>query len=449
MAKSDSTTKLINLTRSRVDHFACPPDLKESFLWDTGQTGLGVRAFASGKKSYVFRGTVNGKTQRGVIGDAGGDLEHAREEARRLKTLAGQGISPAKDKQQKKTERQANDLTEKRALVTLEKVWHDYIEENRSGWGDRHHSDHQKAIQAPGLPCGRGLKSKTKAGALWALKDIKLAELDAHTLTQWMNNESKTRPGVAALSYRILFACLSWCNESKNYVGLVNVADLKTRQIRKAVPKLKARKDVLEGEQLSAWFTEVRKIQNPVIAAFVQCLLITGARRGELEGLKWEDVDFQWFSLTIRDKATTKGQVIGTRVIPLTPYVGYLLQSLPRRNQWVFSSPTSTSGQLTEPRKSIEPALIAAGLEGLTLHGLRRSFATLSEWVEVPAGITAQIMGHKPSAIAEKHYKQRPLDLLRMWHERIEVWLLGKAGIETPQQDHKLMTLVAKKGIVR
>jgi len=63
------------------------------------------------------------------------------------------------------------------------------------------------------------------------------------------------------------------------------------------------------------------------------------------------------------------------------------------------------------------------------LHGLRRSFGTLSEWVEVPAGIVAQIMGHKPSAIAEKHYIQRELDLLHLWHVKIEQWILQEAGI--------------------
>ena len=430
MAKSNSNTNQVNLTRSRVNSFTCEPGLKESFLWDTLQPGLGVRAFASGKKSYVFRATVNGKTRRGVIGDASADLQHARDEARKLKTLASQGISPAQNKQHNQDIHKANELTEKRNLVTIEQAWQDYLEANRSSWGDRHYNDHLKAIQEPGLPCGRGLKSKTKAGVIWAIKDVKLAELDSQTIATLLHSESKTRPGVAAHAYRILFACLNWCNESQVYTGLVNVTELKTRQIRKAVPKLQARKDVLEGEQLASWFTEIQKIRNPVIAAFAQCLLITGARRGELESLKWQDIDFQWNSLTIRDKATTKGQVIGTRVIPLTPYVAYLLNSLPKRNQWVFSSPTSKTGQLTEPRKSIEPALIAAGLEGLTLHGLRRSFATLSEWVEVPAGITAQIMGHKPSAIAEKHYKQRPLDLLRMWHERIEAWLLTKAEVE-------------------
>lgn len=75
----------------------------------------------------------------------------------------------------------------------------------------------------------------------------------------------------------------------------------------------------------------------------------------------------------------------------------------------------------------------AAGLPHTTLHGLRRSFGTLAEWVECPVGIVAQIQGHKPSAIAEKHYRVRPLDLLRLWHERIEVWMLTEAGIEAPQ----------------
>ena len=127
------------------------------------------------------------------------------------------------------------------------------------------------------------------------------------------------------------------------------------------------------------------------------------------------------------------GQVIGTsRVIPLTPYVAHLLSWLPRRagNEFIFTSLTSASGRLQEARPNHVRALIKAGLPHVTLHGLRRSFGTLSEWVEVPVGIVAQIQGHKPSAIAEKHYRVRPLDLLRMWHERIEAWILEQAGID-------------------
>ncbi len=47
----------------------------------------------------------------------------------------------------------------------------------------------------------------------------------------------------------------------------------------------------------------------------------------------------------------------------------------------------------------------------------------------LPVGVVAQIQGHKPSATAEKHYAVRPLELLRLHHERIEAWILEQAGI--------------------
>lgn len=89
-----------------------------------------------------------------------------------------------------------------------------------------------------------------------------------------------------------------------------------------------------------------------------------------------------------------------------TGYLEHLISVLPRRNEFVFSSLTAASERLEEPRNLHNRALAAAALPPLSIHGLRRSFGTLSEWVEVPAGIVAQIMGHKPSAIAEKHYIQ-------------------------------------------
>lgn len=46
------------------------------------------------------------------------------------------------------------------------------------------------------------------------------------------------------------------------------------------------------------------------------------------------------------------------------------------------------------------------------------------------SGIAAQIQGHKPSGVREKHYIRRPLDLLHLWHVKIEAWILEQAGIE-------------------
>ena len=102
---------------------------------------------------------------------------------------------------------------------------------------------------------------------------------------------------------------------------------------------------------------------------------------------------------------------------------------MPRRNAFVFASSRNENTPLTEPNHAHDKACKVAAIDGLTLHGLRRSFGSLSEWLEVPAGVVAQIQGHKPSATAEKHYRVRPLDLLRVHHERIEAWILEQAGI--------------------
>ncbi len=193
----------------------------------------------------------------------------------------------------------------------------------------------------------------------------------------------------------------------------------KSRRTREALGKAGVKSDALLREQLPAWFAAVQAIGNAGISAYLQTLLLTGARPGELLGLRWDDLNVQWRGLTIRDK------VEGERVIPLTPYVDHLLAGLPRRGPFVFAG----TAPMSTPQHQHGKACAVAGVDGLTLHGLRRSFRSLSEWLELPVGVIAQIQGHKPSATAEKHYTVRPLDLLRLHRERFEGWILEQAGV--------------------
>jgi integrase len=306
-------------------------------------------------------------------------------------------------------------------------VWADYIEQRRPFWGALHYRDHVDKAKAGGLPSGRrgGGKQLTKPGPLAALMPLALRDLDQATIEAWAANEGKTRASSARLAWRLLTVFLTWCAEQHAYAGLLPARNpAKTKKAREALGKARTKSDVLQRGQLAAWFTAVQQIQNPTIAACLQMMLLTGARPGEVLALRWEDVNTQWKGIQIRDK------VEGTREIPATPYMLHLLAALPRRNEWVFASATSASGCLTEPNNPHTRACKAAGLEGLTLHGLRRSFASLTEWLETPAGVVAQIQGHKPSATAEKHYKIRPLELLRVHHEKIEAWILEQAGVK-------------------
>ncbi len=425
----------VRLTAGRVDAFNCPANKPQVFLWDTDTPALALRATPTGRKTYVFESRLNGQTIRMTIGTlADWPIEKARLKAQGLKMLVDGGTDPReveRDRQAAAVEEKAAAAAKveaaKVAALTMSEVWTDYLEKRRPFWGDLHYRDHIDKAKAGGLPSGRrgGGKQLTRPGPLATLMPLALKDLDQATIEVWAANEGKTRASSARLAWRLLTVFLTWCAEQPPYAALLPAKNpAKTKKSREALGKPGKKSDVLQREQLAAWFSAVQQLQNPVIAACIQVMLLTGARPGEVRALRWEDVNTQWKGISMGDK------VEGIREIPATPFVLHLLASLPHRNEWVFSSPTSATGCLSEPNNPHTRACMTAGLEGLTLHGLRRSFSSLTEWLDVPVGIVAQIQGHKPSATAEKHYKVRPLELLRLHHERIEAWILEQAGIE-------------------
>ena len=416
-----------NFTSERVASFQCKPGAKQTIFWDGKQSGLGLRVTASGAKSYIFQTELHGKTMRITIGNyPAWSISDAQTEAARLKVKTDQGIDPRQEAADKKATDQAAAAAKKaqeaRETVTVGKAWDEYVTARKSLWSELHIRDHQKIMQSGGEKRARSNKL-TEPGSLASLATIRLVDLTPEMVTEWAKVEAVTRPTRARLALRLLRAFLNWCGRHSTYKTIVTSNPAQNNDARESLGKAKVKHDVLQREQLPAWFNAVKQIQNPVISAYLQTLLLTGARREEIACLRWQDIDFRWNSLTINDK------VEDFRIIPLTPYVSYLLAALPRRNQWVFSSPGAESGRLTDPSIAHRKACAIAGLD-LTLHGLRRSFATLSEWIECPAGISAQIQGHAPQGVREQNYIRRPLDLLRMWHVKIEAWILNEAGIE-------------------
>jgi integrase len=436
----------IKFTAGRVDAFPLFDGQKLSFLWDTVAPGLGLRATPNGGKSYVFQAKLNGEVIRIKIGDPKTwDIASAQAEARRLKVIIDSGQDPRQvkadglaaaqaardEKAAAKVAAEAEELAATSAAaaaalrnsITLGDVWPEYVNSRKARWSTGHLRNHINLAAQGGEAKKRG-PGKTVAGPLSPLMSMALVDLSGTTVARWLDKEARDRPTNAAQSYRLLRAFIRWCADIPAYRDLVPADAYSARTVRDVLPKSQTKEgDSLQREQLQMWFDAIQKIRNPVISGYLQGLLLTGARREELAALRWEDVDFQWRSLSIHDK------VEGRRSIPLTPYFAHLLSTLPRRNQWVFSSQTSADGKLAEPRIAHTKALAAAGLPHVSLHGLRRSFGTLCEWVEMPSGISAQIMGHKPSALAEKHYRRRPLDLLRKWHDQIETWMLKEAGL--------------------
>lgn len=416
----------VNFTASRLAAFKCPPEKTQAFLWDSTAPGLGLRATPTGKPAYIFQSEYQGRTLRMTIGGTDArSIPDARVKARELQALIDDGRDPRAVKAEATAADIARRELSRSETITVGEAWSHYIAERRNMWGERHYNDHIAKAKAGGVPSVRGTRGRgvTIAGPLYPLMRMRLCDLDATTVEAWAANEAKSRPTVARLAWRLLKVFLGWCAEQKEYKLAVPMANpAKTRKSREALGKAQTKSDVLQREQLAPWFDAVRRINNPVVSACLQVILLTGARPGEVMALRWDDVNVKWKGLSIRDK------VEGAREIPLTPYMACLLAALPRRSQWVFSG--AKGEPISSPNHALASAGKIAGIDGLTLHGLRRSFKSLTEWLEVPTGVVAQIMGHKPSATAEKHYTIRPLDLLRLHHEKIEAWILGQAAID-------------------
>ncbi|OGA62775.1 MAG: preprotein translocase [Burkholderiales bacterium RIFCSPHIGHO2_01_FULL_64_960] len=415
----------INLTAGAIERLACPAGKQQAFMRDSQAPGLRVRVTAAGAKSFVYEAKLNRQTIRRTIGDVKlWSIEQARTEARRLAVVLDNGQDPRELERQHQADKAAEKAAATAKAVTVGEAWTVYLEARRPRWGARHYSEHLLLVKPGGVASKRAAGGVTAPGILHPLTLLALRDLTAPTIEAWAERETQTRPAAARLAWRCLKAFLSWCAEQPEYAPVLSgVNPAKTNKARESLGKAGVKQDALLKEQLPAWFEAVRALQNPVIAAYLQILLLTGARAGEVLGLRWEDINTKWRGLTIRDK------VEGTRVIPLTPYVWHLLAALPRRNGFVFSSATAAGGCIVVPRNPHHDACAVAGIDALTVHGLRRSFKSLTEWLEIPAGVVAQIMGHKPSATAEKHYTVRPLDLLRVHHQRIEAWVLEQAGV--------------------
>ena len=424
----------VRFSAARIARFDCPEGKTQGFLWDSDAPGLALRVTANGARAYVFQSEFEGRTLRMTIGglDSWG-IADAQERAKQLQRQ----IDDGRDPREVKAEAAAADVAKRRAdsagALTVADVWPRYMAEGKprkkDAWKPRYLADLHKAASLGGEPKKRG-KGKTLPGHLAPLMPLALASIDQDTIRDWYASEKKRAPVQAARSVAMFSGFLSWCSTRKEYRGLVNRDCARASELGDVLPATKRRTDAIELDQLPAWFKSTDKLRSRTAAAYLQALVLTGARREEMAGLRWADVDFRWHKLTIADK------VAATRVIPLTAYLASLLRSLPRgqvgkeSSPFVFASTMSKSGRIAEPRSPHADVLADAGIPHVSIHGLRRTFALLGEAAGAPAGAIAQVMGHRPSAIAEG-YKPRSIDALRPYLAQVEAFILDKAEIDS------------------
>ena len=170
-----------------------------------------------------------------------------------------------------------------------------------------------------------------------------------------------------------------------------------------ALPKLEHKEmKTLPIEQLTSF---LREATESGVFEMYYLELATGLRRGELLGLKWQDVDFNQGTITVRRQISRiNGQVVEAplktknayRVIPLGEQALAVLQSQQEKTHSEYAFPSPNGGPISPDsvRNMLRRVLKRAGLPYVRFHDLRHTFATLALQNGVDVKTVSSILGH-------------------------------------------------------
>jgi integrase len=405
----------LKFTSTRVSKLTFDPTgPKTQIHWDSGfgnRSGgsFGVRCFASGKRSWVMRALVLGRQRFFVLGDvAQVSLDAAYAIARdKLTDLDRHQMDP-------KTGRH---ITADEGL-TVSRLLETYLERSEAlGKSKQYLADCRAKFALHVLP---------KVGGLPAIELTKRQVLDLHsaiTTTDKIVNKRKIGGRYCANhTVRALRAAFNHAIDARMLPkGHENPASLKSKELNHE----QARTTFLSRNAVPQFMQALEPEPLPTQAFFV-CALVSGMRKSELLGLKWSDVD-----LTDGIAHLGKTKNGEQRAVALPNAITQRLRLLPRVSLWTFSlHPHKPRNNVSKAWKRI---IARAGLPGLHLHDLRRTFATWAATSGVSLAVTAGQLGHRDQSTTLKVYAQVEQQAKRAAAEQVAALLEPAVVVGLPR----------------
>ena len=405
------------LTKRTVD--AQRPAAGRFTLWDTDVSGFGLRITPAGECAYVLKYRSAGRQRWYTIGRHGSPWtpEMARKEALRLLSEVAKGADPA-DKRE--ADRKAITVSELCDLYLAEGVSHKKASTLTADRGRIQH--HIKPL------LGRKRADiVTRADVERMLTDItsgKTAAAAPKGAERRPGSITQGGTGAAARSVTLLGTIMTFAISrrirSDNPAHGVKLP--KSRKMERFLSEAEI------GQLAAALVEEVKASGNPLPAAAIKLLLLTGCRRGEILGLKWPHVELDRKCLRLPDSKT------GAKVVYLNAPAMALLADLPRMDGNLHVIPGTRPG---EPFIGIDKLWVRvrnrAGLPDVRLHDLRHSFASVGASGGLSLPLIGALLGHRHTATTSR-YAHLSADPIRAANEavgaRIAAALAGNSGGE-------------------
>lgn len=368
----------------------------QKLYWDADLKGFGLRV-THGSKSFIVQKRINGKPARVTIGSYPQlTPEKARMEGLLNLSSMSVGINPTDEKREARVQQ-----------ITLGEAFDDY-----------------KATR-------KNLKEKTVAEYTslmnncfkdWLKKPITDITKD---MVEKRHGFLGTKRGKAYANgaMRVLRAVFNFSiskyEDSKGRAIIHENPVSRLSQVR-AWYKIKRRDDYLKPSELPVFFKVVNGFESETMRDYFLLLLFTGLRRNEAANLTWDRVNFKERAFTLEE--TKNGEKL---VLPMSDFVeGLLLRRYNSRlNEYVFGG-TSSTGHLVEPKHQLTNLRDALGTN-ITIHGLRRTFITIAESLDISSYAIKRLVNHKMNGDVTAGYIIHDVERLRRPMQAITDYILS------------------------
>ena len=343
---------MAHLTKVVVEAAKAPIN-GQRFVRDDAIKGFALRVIASGAKSFVWEGRINGRVRRVTIGQFPDmPVAVARDQALGIRAAIAQGRDPYTERQAERHEPTFGELSQRYIDEHSRTHKRSWIRDVRrlarcKVWGGRRISD----ISAADV-----LKIEQKIaqehGPVEANRTLELLRSVFNKAQRW---------GIAEGNPALGFA--------------------RFREIR--------RDRFLSDDELRRLNTALLAESEPWRSYF-PLLLLLGVRRSELAGARWADIDFD--SQTLRLTRTKSGE---PRLTPLPTAAVEILRHLPSFgcSEYLFPG-TGKTGHLVEVKSAWRRLCRKAGLTDVTIHDLRRTVGSRMAIAGVNLPTIGRVLGH-------------------------------------------------------
>ena len=387
----------MKLTQPTVNSLTLPAGKTDAIYFDDDLPGFGIRLRASGKRSFIFQYQVGAKQRRITLGAQGAlTVPAARKTAGDLHARVRLGEDPAAAKRE----------GQRRAADTVEGALRFYLPEKKqvlrgSSYEavERHLLRHAKSLH------GLGVASVTR-------RDI--AEVLARLVsTNGSIAANRTR---ASLQAFFGWAITRGLVEQNPAVGTHRAPE-------------STRSRVLPLAELAyVW----RACGDDAYGAVIKMLILTGQRRDEIGGLRWDEVRDDTIVLP-GDRTKNRRP----HVVPLSAPAQAILVGRLRTSEFVFNNLRSWA----YGKQRLDARLAAAGvkLEKWIQHDLRRSVATGTAELGIAPHIVEAVLnhvsGHKAGIAGVYNratYEGEKRAALAMWADHVMATVEGRASNVVP-----------------